>query len=51
MFGSVMHLYWGYTHKNYEAVDNILKIINFHILHFFEIHITMDSMLIRYMAE
>ena len=28
IFGSVMHLYWGFTQgRNYEAVDNILRII------------------------
>ena len=29
-FASVMHLYWGHTQRrNYVAVDNILKIIDF----------------------
>ena len=54
IFGSDMHLYWGYTHTwNYAAVENIFEIINFlkknHISHlvplcimYFEIHITMN---------
>ena len=30
LFGSVMHLYWGYPHgKNYASVNNILKVTNF----------------------
>ena len=56
IFGSVVDLYWGYTHRrNYETVDNILKIINcLRFLHFtfspctvcFEKHITMNCWLI-----
>ena len=52
IFGSVMHLYWGYTDtRNYASVYNI-KIVNFlRFSHFalfssctmcFEIHITVN---------
>ena len=38
-FGSVMHLYWGYTQRrNYADMYTILKIVNlkhFHTLHLF----------------
>ena len=38
IFGSVMHLYWGYPQRtNYASVNNILKVKNLkkiHILHF-----------------
>ena len=36
IFGTVMHLYWGYTQgRNYEFIYNILKVMNFlKILHF-----------------
>ena len=35
IFGSVMDLYWGYTHtKNYAALDNIFKIIFKDFSHF-----------------
>ena len=34
IFGSVMHLYQGYSQrKNYVSVNNILKVTIFHILH------------------
>ena len=30
IFGSVMHLYWGYLQgRNYASVNNILKVMNF----------------------
>ena len=38
IFGSVIHLYWGYPQgRNYASVSNILEIMNFKIsiLHFF----------------
>ena len=29
-FGTVMHLYWGYSQgRNYTFINNILKVMNF----------------------
>ena len=30
IFGTVMHLYWGYPQgRNYTSINNILKVMNF----------------------
>ena len=30
IFGTVMHLYWGYPlGRNYRSINNILKVMNF----------------------
>ena len=32
IFGTVMHLYWGYPQeRNYTSINNILKVMNFKI--------------------
>ena len=38
IFGSVMHLYWGYPQqRNYVSINNIHKVMNFFLISHFQL--------------